>query len=179
MKRNNVNNHLRCLTIAALFAAMVYVMTAFVHIPTHKGYVHIGDGMIYIAAAFLPTPYAMGAAAIGAGMSDYLSGYAIWVLPTMIIKASMASVFTSKRSTIVNKRNLFSVGIAGVIGIVGYYLANAVLAILSGADMGAAFISALADIPTNIIQAVASGALFVLLGAALDRTSFRKRVVQQ
>ena len=62
--------HLKYLTLSAVFAAIICVVTAFVHIPTHQGYIHVGDGIIFIAAAVLPEPYATGAAAIGAGMSD-------------------------------------------------------------------------------------------------------------
>ena len=73
MNRKNYQDHLKYTVLAAMFAAMVYVMTAFVHIPTNQGYVHIGDGIIFLAAAILPAPYAMAAGAVGAGLSDYLS----------------------------------------------------------------------------------------------------------
>ena len=53
------------IVIAAMFAAMVAVMTAFVQIKTPTGgYVHLGDSMIYLAASFLPLPYAVAAAAV-------------------------------------------------------------------------------------------------------------------
>ena len=73
MERNKQQEHLKYLVLAAIFSAMVYVLTAFVRIPTHQGYIHVGDGIIYIAAALLPLPYAMLTGAIGAGLSDYLS----------------------------------------------------------------------------------------------------------
>ena len=90
------------MVFTALFAALICVMTAFVHIPTNQGYIHAGDGIIFLAAAVLPAPYAMLAGAIGAGFSDYLSGYAMWVLPTMIIKAASAAVFSARKDTIIN-----------------------------------------------------------------------------
>ena len=86
MERSKRSEHLRYLVLTAIFSAMVYVLTSFVRIPTHQGYIHVGDGMIYLAAAMLPWPYAMLTGAIGAGMSDYLAGYPLWVLPTIIIK---------------------------------------------------------------------------------------------
>ena len=176
MNRKLYQEHLKNIVLAALFAAMVYIMTAFVHIPTHQGYVHIGDGVIYLAAALLPTPYAIGAAAIGAGLSDYLSGYAMWVLPTMIIKAFTASVFTCKKQTIINKRNLLAIIPAVIICIGGYYIAGVLLAFLSGSSFNAAIVAALADIPSNLIQGVGSSVLFVILGTALDRTGIKKIV---
>ena len=87
MQRKRNNDGIKYLVLTAVLAAMVYVLTAFVRIPTHQGYIHVGDGIIYLAAALLPMPYAMLCGAVGAGLSDYLAGYAIWVLPTVIIKA--------------------------------------------------------------------------------------------
>lgn len=176
MNRNKYQSNLKYMILSALFAAMIYVMTAFVHIPTQQGYVHIGDGIIYLAAALLPMPYAMSAAAIGAGLSDYLSGYAIWVLPTVIIKAATAAVFTSKKEKILDKRNLLSIIPAGIICVGGYYVSGVLLSILSGSAAGAAFASALADIPTNIIQVVGSAVLFIVSGGAFDKSGLKHRL---
>ncbi len=161
---------LRYAVLAALFAAMIYVLTAFVHIPTQQGYIHIGDALICIAAALLPAPYAVCAAAIGAGMSDFLSGYAIWVLPTVIIKSATALMFTSKNEKMLCRRNWFASMSAMLICVGGYYIAGGILY--------GDFIAALADIPTNIIQTVASIALFVSTGAAMDKMQIKRRLVR-
>ena len=176
MERKKAHAHLKYMILSALFAAMIYIMTALVHIPTHQGYVHIGDGCIFLAAALLPAPYAMGAAAIGAGLSDYLSGYALWVVPTMIIKAAMASVFVGRRQNIICKRSLFCLVPASVICVGGYYIAGTLLAFLSGTPIEGAFAAALVDVPSNIIQTVGSAVLFAVLGTALDRTGVKKLV---
>lgn len=165
--------HLKYLTLSAVFAAMICVVTAFVHIPTHQGYIHVGDGIIFIAAAVLPAPYAMGAAAIGAGMSDYLSGYAMWVLPTMIIKSLMVLFFDSGSGKILCKRNIFALIPAGLICVGGYYLFGVLLSILSGSAAQAALMAALADVPSNMIQITASSGLFFVLGAGLDKSGVR------
>lgn len=171
MERKKSQEHLRNLVLTAVFAAMVYVLTAFLKIPTHQGYIHVGDGIIYLAAAILPTPYAMAAGAIGAGLSDYLSGYAMWVLPTMIIKAVTAAVFTYKKDTIVHVRNIIALVPAILICVGGYYFASVILY----GDWGAA----LADVPTNFIQGISSSALFIFLGLALDRMDFKKRFLSE
>ena len=46
------------LTITALFAAAIAVMTAYLlHIPIPTGgYIHLGDALIYLAACLLPFP---------------------------------------------------------------------------------------------------------------------------
>lgn len=154
--------------MTALFAAMIYVLTAFVHIPTQQGYIHIGDSLICLAAALLPAPYAVCAAAIGAGLSDFLSGYALWVVPTMIIKSVTVLLFTSKNQHIICRRNLFGVMLAMLVCVGGYYLAGALLY--------GDFAAALADIPTNIIQTVVSGVLFVVSGKTMDRLHIKNRL---
>lgn len=176
MERKKSQEHLKNLILAALFAAMVYIMTAFVHIPTHQGYVHIGDGIIYLAAALLPTPYAIGSAAIGAGLSDYLSGYPHWVLPTMIIKALTAAVFTNKKETIINKRNLIGIVPAVIICVGGYFVAGTLLKWIAGSDISAALVASSADVLSNIIQGVGSSVLFVLLGTALDKSGVKRLI---
>ncbi len=177
MKREKVQENIRNMAMTAMFAAMVYVLTAFVHIPTHQGYVHIGDGIIYLSAAIMPMPYAMAASAIGAGLSDYMSGYAVWVLPTVIIKSLTVMAFTNKSDRIVNRRNLFGVIGAGLICVGGYYGTGVLIAIMSGSGVGAAFGGAVADILTNVIQSLASGILFVAVGMSLDKVNI-KRIIK-
>ena len=61
MKKNNnrKKNNINRLCLAGVFTALVYVVTAYLHIPTYNGYVHCGDGLIFIAACILPMPYSM------------------------------------------------------------------------------------------------------------------------
>ncbi|MGN0537328.1 MAG: TIGR04002 family protein [Acutalibacteraceae bacterium] len=169
MNKTNTQEQIKNIVLTALFAAMIYVLTAFLKIPTATGYIHIGDSMIYLAAAILPMPYAMAAGAVGAGLSDYLSGYLIWVLPTMIIKALTAMCFTRKSEKIICVRNIIGIIGALVLCVGGYYLAGGILE--------NNFISPLAEMPTNAIQALASAFLFVVLGFALDKMSFKTKVL--
>ena len=39
---------LKLTCISGIFAALVFVVTAYLHIPTYNGYVHVGDGFIYL-----------------------------------------------------------------------------------------------------------------------------------
>ena len=82
--------------MTGLFAAMIYVLTAWLHIPTGAGYTHAGDGLIYLAASMLPTPYAMAAGAIGAGLADGLSGFVVWLPGTIVIKGYNCSLLFKK-----------------------------------------------------------------------------------
>ncbi len=166
MERKRSRENLKHLVMAALFSAMVYVMTALVRIPTSQGYIHIGDAVIYLAASLLPMPYAIMTGAVGAGLADYLSGFPMWVVPTMIIKALTAALFTSLKPRIVNKHNMIALVPAAVLCVGGYYLA----AVLLYGDWGAALV----DIPTNLIQSAASAALYIFVAFSLDKTPLRK-----
>ena len=166
MERKRNRENLKHLVMAALFSSMVYVMTALVKIPTHQGYIHIGDGVIYLAASLLPMPYAMMTGAVGAGLADYLSGYPMWVIPTMIIKALSAAMFTSSKPRIINRHNIIALFLAAAICVGGYYFA----AVLLYGDWGAALV----DIPTNLIQSAASAVLYIFVAVSLDKSPVRR-----
>lgn len=165
--RPHINTKL--ITLSALFAAMTFALTAFVHIPTAKGYVHIGDAVIFISACLLPKPYAMASAAIGASLSDALSGYWIWVPATFLIKMLTVLAFTSK-GRIVCRRNIIAVIPALVLCVCGYGFYSA--AVIYG-SLPAGFV----DAPANAFQTVASAAVFVSLGLTMDKAGIKKKVL--
>lgn len=76
----------------AVLTALACVLTIFPKVPIGGGYVHFGDCIIYITAIVLgPVPGAI-VGAIGHSLADFLSGYPIFVLPTLIIKGIMGFV---------------------------------------------------------------------------------------
>ncbi len=155
--------------MTALFAALVYVATMFIHLPVPMtgGYVHIGDAFIYLAAAMLPMPYAMAAGAIGAGLADAFSGYVVYVLPTVIIKALLILPFSAKGDKIISLRTLVASIIASVIGVAGYFVADWIIY----ANMA----TALANMFAGMVQPFSSIVVFVALGYALDKSNVKKR----
>ena len=38
----------KTLTLTGIFTALIFVFTAFVHIPSFTGYVHIGDSFLFL-----------------------------------------------------------------------------------------------------------------------------------
>ena len=150
------NKNLLKVVLAALFAALIFVLTFFVKIPTAIGYIHLGDLAIYLAASLLPTPYAMAAAGIGAGMADFVGGYGVYVPVTMVVKMLLALCFTSKGEKVLNVRNLVAVFICCGITVFGYFAFEIFY-------YGAA---AYASMIPNLIQAGASGILYLVVGAA-------------
>ena len=162
------NTAARRICLAALFAASIYVFTAYIHVPSHTGYTHFGDAFLYLAAGVLPAPYAAAAGAIGAGLADLLSGYGIWAPGTVIIKALTAFCFTSKKETIVNRRNLLGIVPALVLCVGGYYLYEAIIT--------ANFITPALGIPGYLTQVALSAIVYALLGHALDRAGLKKKL---
>jgi uncharacterized repeat protein (TIGR04002 family) len=165
----NNNTKLRSLTIAGLFGALIFLTTYFFHIPTAQGgYIHLGDTVIYFAASLMPTPFAAPAAAIGGALSDALSpgGY-VWVIPTLIIKPLLTLLFTYKNSKIICKRNIVAIFLAGIVGVSLYDVAFGFIS--------HSVISALLDLPMLVLQPIASGILFVILGSAFDRIKIKQR----
>lgn len=169
---SHANSKVRLLVLTALFAAIIYVLTAFLHVPTIKGYVHVGDGIIFLAASILPAPYAVFAAAVGGALSDALSGYWIWVPATLLIKGITALFFTSKKETVVCKHNYFALIPALILCVGGY-------GVYSGLVIYRNLIAGFADAFANAMQTVTSAVLYVILGLALDKIGFKKKFSMQ
>ncbi len=157
--------------LTALFAALIFLVTAYIlHIPTPAtgGYIHLGDSFLYLAASILPAPFAVAAAGIGEALSDALTGSVVYALPTLLIKSAMVLCFSSAGKKIVSKRNIAAAIFAGIICMAGYYLTEAILY--------HSFISPLAELPANLIQAGASAGIYLLVGNALDRLNMKNRI---
>ena len=177
MNKKHSDRTLR-VVIAAMFAAMVAVMTAFVQIKTPTGgYVHLGDSMIYLAACFLPMPYAVAAAAVGGGIADLLV-YPETIIYTVIIKALNALFFSAKGEKLLNKRNALMTIPSGLVTVVGYSISKLIRQLLAGDSLQSAIVTALWKAPENSIQAVASAAIFFIVAAALDKAQIKKRMLR-
>lgn len=171
-QRTDTALHLKCMTTAAVLAAMVTLMTAYIlHIPVgvNGGYIHLGDALIYLAASVLPLPYACAVGVLGGGLADLLTA-PMWVPSTMFIKAMICIPFSSKSSRIVTKRNVLALVVSGCITVVGYYLAQGILFGFTEA----LWVSAVG----NIVQAGGSAVVFLALGTALDKMGFKKKFIQ-
>lgn len=166
----NSNLKLRIIVFTGLFAALVCVLTM-LHIPIGNGYIHVGDSLIYLSSMLLPFPCGLIAGGIGGGLSDLFSGYPVYFLPTLIVKAinSLVIYIVAKRDgKIINVRSVLAVIISGIVTVFGYYL---VAVILYGG-----FKAQLATIPGNIIQAIGSAVIFIVLGLAFDAAKLKDRL---
>ena len=164
------NTKIRYLSITAVFAALITLMTAYVvHIPVPMtgGYIHLGDSLIYLAASLLPTPYAMAAGAIGGGLADLLTA-PMWTLPTVVIKALITLPFSAKGSKILIKQNKIAPILAYFISGTGYFLANNLIF-----HSGVAFF---ASFGSSLIQSGGSAIVFYTFATILDKMGFKKQL---
>lgn len=163
---------LRRITASGIFAALIYVFTAYLHIPTGAGYTHAGDGIIFLAACILPTPYAAAAGAIGGALADGLSGFPVWIPATIVIKSVTSLFFSSKGEKIITFRNIIGIIPSLILCAVGYSLYEGT--VMAGGISAAAITAAFSQIPAYCVQIFASTLLFVSVGLLLDRIGFKK-----
>lgn len=124
------NYSTKALAYSGLFGALIFIFTFTFKIPAGGlvGYAHLGDMFIIVAAWALGRKSAPIAAGIGACLADIASGYAIWALPTFIIKFVFAMVICQLAERIFSK------------GQMGFFLATVVGAILHIAGYSLAWI---------------------------------------
>ncbi len=164
-----MNSNIKKITAAAMYTAMIFVLTRFVSVPVASGYVHFGDALVYICAASLGGFPALLAAAIGETLADITYGFMNYAVATFFIKILIALPFVlvcKKSEKILTPLTALLSVLGGGITVLGYFLADLVI------DKAYAVV----DIPGNLIQALASCVIFVLLAAAMDRASLKQKL---
>ncbi len=162
------------LTLAGVLAALVFIATAFlaIPIPTGYGYLHLGDTFVYLCGALMG-PIGALPAAIGSLLADIAAGYAMYAVPTFIIKGLDAFVVAStlvvlRKNAIDNKLKAIHLSIAalfgGVVMVLGYFLTEAFL-------LGYGFTVAIANVFPNAVQAIGGAIIFVLIYFPLKKVT--------
>lgn len=159
--------------LAGIFSALIFVFTAFIHIPVGAGYIHAGDGLIYLAASLLPVPYAVVSAVLGGVLADGLSGYPVWIPATAVVKAVTALFFSNKGEKVLTARNIAAIFPAAVVCVVGYSVYEG--AFLSGGFNKAALTAAFMQTPAYLVQTAASAVLYIAAAMAFDRSKIAKK----
>lgn len=144
----------------SLMAAIIYISTAVINVPSHMGVIHLGDSMVFVAAVILGKKKGAAAAAVGMCLFDLLSPYAIWAPFTFVIKGTMAFIAGSiayrkeyEGNGIWNNALGFVLGGIWMIG--AYYLAGVLLLhFYFNNPLNQSFITSLADIPGNVTQVI-------------------------
>ena len=170
----------RAMVMTALFAALGYVATRILQIPTPSGgYVNLGDTVVILGAYLLGPVYGAVAGGIGPALADLLSGYAIYVPATLVIKAVMA-LLAALVYRALGKKTWSVVGCAGAaeaVMIVGYWLVETGLAAAAGEGSLMVCLAACgaAGIPGNLVQAAFGIAASTLLALALRQNTQVRR----
>lgn len=147
-----MNNNLKKLILAALFAALSCVATMSIRIPTPGtgGYIHPGDAIVILSGVILGPVWGFLAGGIGSALSDLIGGYFIYVPITFVIKglvALAAGLLYQKVGKNQKSRYIAVIfgGVADIILVAGGYFVCEFFIYGAGAA---------ASIPANIIQGV-------------------------
>ena len=142
----------KTIAVYALMSALVTVATFAIRIPmvATDGYLNIGDGIVlFCGVAFGPAAGFI-AGGIGSALADLISGYAHWILPTLLIKGAEGALagvlFYLLKKLRLNR--FLSAGISAIpsaiLMVAGYFFASWIM-------KGSAAV-AVTSVPGNAIQ---------------------------
>ena len=128
---NKLNS--RTISINALAIALVCLSTMFLQFPIPLGYAHLGNCFILISGDFFGPVTGLLDGGIGSALSDLLTGYAQWIIPTLIIKGIMGFVigYIANRTGLTVNMFKIRTAAASIVGIiimvVGYFIGGYLL----------------------------------------------------
>ena len=172
---------------SALFAALVFVSTAVIKIPTPTmGYIHPGDGLVLLSGLFFGPLWGGLAAGFGSMLSDLVGGYLTYVPATLLIKWGTAAIayLLYHEYLAILKKNSSTTGVvlAGAIAecfmVLGYFVYEIFLLGLasgdglSAASLGAGITASAAGIPFNIVQGIFGVMIAAVLQPVLNKLDF-------
>ena len=168
------NHRVRKLVFAALMAALTYVDTMVIQIPSPmQGYVNLGDCCVLLSGWILGPWWGGAAAGVGSMLTDLLNGYAHYAPGTFVIKGCMAIAAALLAKAMAHKPVGYVVSgvVAELIMVAGYF---GYAALLLGKGIGAA-----ASIPGNLVQAVMGLAIGLILFTLLKRSKALDKLALQ
>ena len=155
-----MNTKTKKIVITALMAALVFIATTIIKVPTFlKGYLNLGDCIVLLAGWTLSPMYGFLAAGLGSALADIFSGYVVYAPATFVIKGLMA-IFAFYGFKFLNKKlknlssRIISATFSELVMILGYY-------VFEGFMYG--FGPSLLNISGNAVQAVAGLIIGVIL----------------
>lgn len=177
LKRETVRADARLLALTGLFAALGCVGTMVLQVPSPTGgYMNLGDAVVILGAWLLGPVYGAVAGGVGPAMADLLSGYAVYVPATLVIKAVMALTAAGLYRALKRRGLLLCAAAAEVPMVLGYWLFDGLLAAASGGGaLGLCLTASAAGIPSNLVQAAFGAAASTLLALALRRSGYVRK----
>ena len=154
--------NIRRITLTALMAALIFVLTTVPRIPMPAtgGYIHLGDaGISFAAVAFGPW-VAMASGGLGTALADLL-GFPQWAIFSLVVHGLQGLVLGLIFRRGLNWLTAVLAALAGIVIVVaGYFVAGV---ILEGAAVAAL------EIVPNIIQAFSGSLIGIPLYWAVRR----------
>jgi len=164
-------NSTRRLILAAILAALTFVITAFtmIRVPfltVSEAYFHAGDSIIYLSGMVLG-PLAAFTAGIGSSLADLYLGVPIYIPATLVIKSVMGAVagwFLFRKTDEKTRPGRIVLGLAipALWMSVGYYLYEVMV-------MQVNWIVNLTNLLINLAQGAVGIVLYLPLSAAVRR----------
>lgn len=172
--RSSGRETVRLLVMTGLFAALGCAATLVLQVPSPTGgYMNLGDAVVILGAWLLGPVYGAAAGGLGPALADLLSGYAMYVPATLVIKAVMALTAALLFRLLDGRGRILCALAAEVPMVVGYWLFDGLLAAFSGGGtFGLCLMGSAAGIPGNLVQAGFGAAAAVLLAAALEKNRY-------
>ncbi|MCQ4725550.1 ECF transporter S component [Anaerotignum faecicola] len=162
MKNFTVND----ITKISIMAALIFIATYFIKIPSINGYSHLGDSMILISVLMLGGRKGAFASAVGASFADIIGGYMQWAVPTFFIKFMLALIMGAFISKIMPKAKLNWLVGAVCGGIFQIFAYTAVKILYYG------FAQAMVMTPGLLVQTSASIIITAVFVGALKSSGF-------
>lgn len=147
------------LVFTALMTALVFAATYLPHIPIPLGYAHLGDAVIFLLALLAPRRSTLFAACIGSALADLLGGFALWIVPTLVIKFVMAEIVCR----IGRREDAIAPRVRVVVSLLFSSLWMAAAYTLAGAVLYASLPAALASTPGLLMEGIVNALLALLL----------------
>jgi len=170
-----IGKKIQKLTLSAMFAAIIFVATAFLQVPLPgSGYANFGDSIIFTACLVLGPWYGAAAAAIGAAVSDIFLGFVVYAPATFVIKALMAILAYYVFNAVYRKKTkrflpavITASAAAEIVMIAGYFLFEILI-------YGMAV--ALVDVAGNALQGAAGVISGTIIYCALNKSGIFKNI---
>jgi uncharacterized membrane protein len=164
-ERTSKHHNVHKLTLCAVMAALLFVLTFLIRIPilASGGYIHMGDTIIYLCGYILGGSLGATIAGIGSALADLAAGAVIYILPTFVIKALMGfmvGLIAYKKTKVSFLRFTVACLTAGAWMVTGYFIFEAAMFDLA---------YGLSALPFNVVQYLVNVVCAVLLKGAADR----------
>jgi uncharacterized membrane protein len=158
----------RSICITAVMTAFICIMTIVPRIPIPLGYAHLGDAAIFLVVLYAGHREGAVAASLGSAFADFLGGFPIWILPTILIKYCMVIILwhiVKKHAADIHVLSAYAfcgLCLSGGWMVIGYTLFGSIL--YGGIAVG------LTSAPGLFLEGVVNIAAAIAAGAVLERS---------